>query len=193
MSLLDTTSSTDSPSNPVIVSGIAGASGGVAFDSAGRLYTGNGFDFSPGGSGTGTIRAFAPESWAGGAVNFESAGTYIGDILSASGLLFDTEGNLVVAGGNFGVDSGYVGVVHADALAEALAGLGPIDPLDPLRLRRLDPLGTGAGFFGTAYDPTTGELFVTDGTTWYGTIPAPSVGALMLGAFAFGARRRRHA
>ncbi len=193
VSLLDTSSDTAAPTNPVVVSGIDGFSGGVTFDAAGRLYTGNGFDTSPDGSNTGTIRVFSPESWSGGPVNFETGGTFIGDVLSASSLAFDLEGNLVVAGGNVGVDSGYLGVVHADALAAALAGMGPIDPSDPMQLRRLDPLGTGLGFFGSALDPATGELFATEGSTWHGTIPAPTGATLLLGACVMAARRRRDA
>jgi hypothetical protein len=194
VSLLDTTSEAAAPMNPTIISAIGGASGGVAFDVAGRLYTGNGFDAGPGGSSTGAIRAFDPSSWLGGAANFEAGGFLIGEILSASSLHFDLEGNLIVGGGDFGAgDAGYLGVVHADAIAAALAGMGPIDPTDPLQLRRLDPLGTGMGFFGSAFDAATGELFATAGSTWHGTIPAPAGVTLLLGGVSAAARRRRHA
>ena len=193
VSLLDVTSNPAAPANPVIITNIDGGTAGVAFDSLGRLYTGNGFDISPNGSTTGTIRAFDPALWSSGAADFENDGVFLGNILSAAALLFDRDGNLVVGGGNFPDDAGYLAVVHADAIANALAGFGPVDPLDPLQLRRLDPLGSGDGYFGAAYDPTTGELFATNGVTWYGTIPAPSA-AVILGTLAFAvARRRRHA
>lgn len=194
VTMLDVASSTGAPVNPVIVSGIGGSSAGIAFDRQGRLYTGNGFDPDPSsGSSTGTVRAFDPTEWLGGAVAFETGGVLIGEVLSAGGLLFDAEGNLVVGGGDFPGDAGYLGVINAHALADALAGSGPVDPMDPLQLRRLDPLGTGAGYFGAAIDPVTGELFATTGTTWYGTIPAPTASvAILLGVLA-GSRRRRYA
>lgn len=191
VSLLDVTSSPAAPSNPVIVSGIEGSSGGIAFDAAGRLYTGNGFS-NGSGSLTGAIRAFASDLWEGGAVNFEVAGVLVANLLSGSSMLFDLEGNLIVGGGNFGVDMGYLGVIGADALGAALDGLGPIDPSDVSQLLRLDPLGDGSGYFGSAFNPTTGELFVTNGATWHGTIPGPSALVLMAAAGLHAVRRRRH-
>jgi MYXO-CTERM domain-containing protein len=194
VSVLDVMSSAGAPVNPVVVAGIGGASAGVAFDAAGRLYAGNGFDFDPGSeSVTGTIRAFAPEEWMNGPVDFEAAGVHIADLLSASSLLFDLEGNLVVGGGSFPDDTGYLGVISAAALADALGGIGPVDATNPALVRRLDPLGDGSGYFGTAFDPTTGELFATSGAAWYGTVPTPSAAALLLLVAAGAGRRRRHA
>jgi hypothetical protein len=72
-----------------------------------------------------------------GAVNFEGAGVLIGEVLSGASLLFDAEGNLIVGGGDFGSDAGYLGVLKADRIAGALAGLGPVDPSDPAQLRLL--------------------------------------------------------
>ena len=58
VTLFDTTGvDPANPINPVIVTGIGGASGGVAFDAAGRLFTGNGFQTS-GPSSTGDVKAF---------------------------------------------------------------------------------------------------------------------------------------
>lgn len=191
VSLLDTTSDAAAPVNPIVVSNIGGASAGVAFDAAGRLYTGNGFDLDPdSGSTTGVIRAFSPDLWSGGPADFESSGILIGELLSAGALLFDLEGNLIVGGGDFPDDAGYLGVVHASALANALAGLGPIDPADPLQLRRLDPLGSGFGYFGSAFDASTGELSITDGRTWYATIPTPATALLITLPLALLTRRR---
>ncbi|VAX38878.1 hypothetical protein MNBD_PLANCTO03-862, partial [hydrothermal vent metagenome] len=62
VSLLDTTSDVGSPVNELVITEIAGASAGVAFDSAGRLYTANGFADGSG-SGTGNIRVFEPAEW----------------------------------------------------------------------------------------------------------------------------------
>lgn len=193
VTLLDVTSSTAAPLNPMIVSNIGGASAGIAFDAGGRLYTGNGFDIDPSsGSTTGTIRAFASSEWNGAVpANFETGGALVADVLSAGSLLFDAEGNLIVGGGEFGADSGYLGVINALALADALAGAGPIDSSDLADLRRLDPLGTGAGYFAAAFNPLTGELAVTSGATWHITIPAPAT-FLSASTFAFIFARRRN-
>lgn len=189
VSLLDTTSDPGAPANPVVVSNIAGASSGVAFDSAGRLYTGNGLADGTG-SDTGWLKAFERSAWMGGA-DFETGGVVIGDVLSAGSLEFDAFGNLAVGGGDFGeFDAGYLGVIRAGAIADALAGLGPIDGSDPAQLKRLDPRADGLGYFGAAYNRLTGELYVTDGTTWYATVPAPAGAMLVLAGCAAWGRRR---
>lgn len=193
VSLLDIASSPDAPVNPTIISNIGGASAGIGFDQQGRLFTGNGFDFDDSsGSVTGTIRAFEATDWAAAPADFESAGIFIGEVLSAGSLVFDREGNLVVGGGDFGseFDAGYLGVINADAIARVLAGdpLG-FDPASPADLRRLDPLAAGTGFFGAAFNPLTRELAVTSGSSWFVTVPSPA--AMVLCGFLFGARRNR--
>lgn len=191
VSLLDTRSDPANPVNDLVVTGIAGSSAGVAFDGAGRLYTANGFADGSG-SDTGNIRAFEPGEWMSG-VGFEQGGVLVGDVLSGGSLRFDAAGNLFVGGGDFGeFDAGYLGVINAGAISDALAGLGPIDSGDPLDLRRLDPRGDGFGYFSGAYNEFTGELYVTDGQTWYATIPGPGALALF-GVAGILARRRRHA
>lgn len=191
VSLLDTTSDPNAPINSVIVSNISGASAGIAFDDAGWLYTGNGFA-NGNGSDTGVIKAFDPTSWNAG-VDFENQGVLIGDVLSAGSLTFDDQGNLFVGGGDFGsFDVGYLGIIHADAIADALAGFGAIDTNDPNDLKRLDPRGDGFGFFGAAYNDLTGELYVTDGDMWYATVPTPTTMSLLgLGSVSMCIRRRR--
>ncbi|QKK07945.1 MAG: hypothetical protein HND58_06980 [Planctomycetota bacterium] len=82
VSMLDTTSTPHNPLNETVVTNILGGSAGIAFDSAGRLYTANGFAYGTG-SDTGNIRAFEPADWINGA-DFESDGTLIGDILSGN-------------------------------------------------------------------------------------------------------------
>jgi hypothetical protein len=192
VSLLDVTSSTLAPVNPVIVSNINGASGGIAFDDSGRLYTGNGFGSGAPGSDTGWIRVFDPGDWSvGSPADFELDGVFLGDVLSASSLSIDPDGNLVVGGGDFSEgQTGYLGVVSASAIAGALLGFGPVDINDPLQLKRLDPIGTGSGFFGSSFNPITGELYVTDGSTWWATVPSPGP-ALALVISAGNAFRRR--
>jgi len=192
VSLLDTSSDPASPDNDIVITGIAGSSAGIAFDAAGRLYTANGYADGSG-SMTGNIRAFDPTEWGVGA-DFETGGVLIGDVLSGGSMRFDRDGNLFVGGGDFGdFDAGYLGVLNAHAIADALAGFGPIDPGDPLDLKRLDPRGDGFGWFGSAFNALTGELYVTDGDTWYATVPVPGVlGAFLAGAGLAMQRRRRH-
>ncbi|MGE3109113.1 MAG: hypothetical protein AB7G11_13015 [Phycisphaerales bacterium] len=194
VTLLDVTSPPTAPTNPTIISNIAGASAGIAFDHAGRLFTGNGFDIAPGGSDTGTVRAFLPADWVASPADFEIDGTLVGEVLSAGSLLFDPEGNLFVGGGDFGADfdAGYLAVVNTQAISHALAGMGPINPADPAHLRRLDPLESGAGYFASAFNPLTHELAITSGSTWFVTVPAPASAFIIAAAALPALRRRRH-
>ncbi len=180
-----------SPAPVTIVDNIAGASAGITFDIHGRLYTGNGFA-SGAGSDTGHIKAFDFALWSNGVADFEAQGALIADVLSATSLRFDREGNLLVGGGDsIAGDMGYLGVIEHGALAGALAGLGAIDAGDPSQLLRLTPVDFGIPFFGTAYDPITGTLFATDGSTWYATIPTPGALGALAWAMAFATRRQR--
>lgn len=195
VSLLDVTSSTASPVNPIIVSNINGASGGIAFDDSGRLYTGNGFGAGTPGSDTGWIRVFDPGDWSvGSPADFEVDGVFIGDVLSASSMSIDPDGNLIVGGGDFiEGQTGYLGVISASAIASAMLGSGPVDINDPLQLRRLDPIGNGNGFFGSSFNPITGELYVTDGSTWWATVPSPGPAVALVISAGNAFRRRKRA
>ncbi len=196
VSLLDVTSPTAAPVNPIIINNINGASGGIAFDSAGRLFTGNGFDSGiPGLSETGSHRIFEPSDWSiASPADFEVDGVYLGDILSASSLSMDSEGNLAVGGGDFAEGmTGFMGVISAQAIKDAMGGV-PVDPNDPMDLRRLDPLNNGLGFFGSSFNAFTGELFVTDGAKWWATAPSPGpAAALVIFALDLSRRRKRAA
>jgi hypothetical protein len=201
VSLLDVTSPVGNPLNPTVIDGIGGASGGIAFDGAGRLFTGNGYDLGPGGSTTGTIRAFPRSAWDGvlTPTPFETAGILVGEVLSAASLLFDGEWNLVVGGGDYDAgDTGYLGVVGAPALGAAMSGLGPIDSTDPAQLLRLAPRTDPFAYYGGAYNRATGELYATHGdfltgaNTWYATVPTPgAAGTALLGAAGVALTRRR--
>ncbi len=191
VTLLDVMSDPSAPVNVTIVDNIAGASAGVAFDSAGRLYTANGFGYGGGGSDTGWLKAFEPAAWQHGPADFEGEGTLIGDVLSGVSLAFDAFGNLAIGGGDYAEgDYGYLGVIGAGAIADALAGLGPIDRNDPLQVRMLLPPTGGFAFFSASYNGATGELYAFDAGEWFATVPAPASLAL-LGLAALGARRRR--
>ena len=171
VTVLDITSPNPlSPVNTTIVDNIGGASGGIAFDSAGNLYTGNGFR-STGPSSTGAVKAFANAVWiaalgGGPPVDFEADGVLIVDVLSASPLAFDGNGNLIVGGGDFSssADFDFVALVRASAVADALAGMGPADPENPHEVWRIDPeKANDFNFFSATYDPTLGRLYVRDG------------------------------
>lgn len=201
VSLLDVTSNPSSPVNPRVVENIGGASAGVAFDSAGRLFTGNGFDGAPGGSDTGWIKAFDAAVWTnpGMPADFESGGVHVATLLSANSLGFDHEGNFFAGGGVFGGEAGYAALVSAGALADAILHGTPVDPADPVQVRRLDPRAQPSAMYDPVFNPVTGELYLgytsfTDGSnTWYATVPAPGAGPLLALIAAVIRRRRRDA
>ncbi len=205
VSLLDTTSDPDAPVNPLIVDNIGGSPAGISFDVDGFLYTGNGFA-GGGPSDTGFVKALAPADWQGGLsgepADFENEGVFLVDLLSAGSLGFDNAGNFFMGGGDFTGDAGYFALISHDALADALAGIDPVDVNDPLEVRTFDPEGSGtAGTYRVAYNAFTGELYGgwADGysagapVTWaLHDVPAPaSASALMVLAGAW-RRRGRH-
>ena len=169
VTVLDTTSANPSiPDNPTIIDNVGGASGGVAIDQAGNLFTGNGFTNS-GPSGTGLIKAFTFAQWTGAIggtpLDFEAEGIEVVDVLSASPMEFDSGGNLLVGGGEFAAAGqfDYVAVVSAGAIADALAGGGPINTHDFAQVRRLDPdASNGSAFYTFAYGSNRSEIYVND-------------------------------
>lgn len=172
VSLLDVAGDPASPTNPIIIDNIDGASAGVGVDDSGAIYTGNGFDFSPGAPGTsetGWIKRFSPSEWMSGA-DFESDGLLIADILSAGVLRFDRDGALIVGGGDFDAgDTGALAVIHADALDMAIQSGVAVDANDPAQVKRLDPLGDGSGFYGAIFNSATDEILITEAAGWFAT------------------------
>ncbi len=164
---LDVTS--PDPANPIVVtilSGIGGASGGVAFDQFGSLYVGNGF-MSTGPSSTGAVKAFSETAWrgamnGGGPINYETAGDLVVDILSATSLGFDAEDNLHVAGGDFNISKvDFVALVRGPNVWNATHGGGSVDIADTTQVRRLDPdLANAFNFYGVVANKTTRELLL---------------------------------
>jgi hypothetical protein len=211
---LDSTSaSTSSPSNVTLVDSIGGASGGIAFDSAGNMFTSDGFK-SAGPSVTGEVMAIPSSAWhaalAGGTpVHFETQGIPIVALLSASPIGFDSAGNLVVGGSNsFGSppDDNYFAIVHAPAVAAALAGGGLINTSDPSKVRKLDPdTSSSTSSYAVGANTVRGELYAVPfgSTTVYDfgapanapALPGAAIGALAIGLALVGAmpRRRRTA
>ena len=193
-----------------IVSNIGGASAGITFDAAGNLYTGNGFDFAPGGSDTGSIKAFNASAWqpalAGGpAIDFENSGIEVADLLGAMSLGFDSFGNLFVGGSDFfggSGDLGYAGLVDGDAVLARLldpSGTSIIDALSSTDvLRQFDsPQFAIDGQLPPSwvFNDATGELYLRyfeQGEVFVYQIPAPgSLAILGLGSLAASRRRRR--
>ncbi len=184
--------------NTTIISGIHGGSGGVAFDTQGRLFAGNGYA-NGNGSNTGEIRAFERAAWqaalATSPINFESSGTVIGEALSANTLGFDVEGNLHVGGGDFSEpDYDYAGLVSAAAITDAIGGGGPIDRLDPVDLRRFDPdAGSDFNFYSVGASPLNAEIYVKDygvDTLHVYEIPEPATAAMLFIGAILGCVRR---
>ncbi len=197
VTLLDTLSNSAAPTNPVIMDNIGGGSGGVAFDAAGNLYTGNGFAIE-GPSATGEIRAVDRDAWSaaltgGLPADFENGGVLVADLLSAASLGFDAEGNLHVGGGEFGGgDSNFAALVRSSAVMAALTGGGSADRLDSTEVRLLDPDAiSDANFYGVNFNAITGELYLRDGSTVYPyVVPEPTTLALLsIGAFSLLRRR----
>lgn len=150
-----------------IIQAIAGSPAGVTIDQSGNLYSGNGLGLDP--SATGIIKAFPLSEWmaplsGGSAINFESGGTLVANLLSAAFLGFDKQGNLYVGGGDFatGADRGYTAIVSKSAIEEALAGGSPVSSASPVnKLQRLDP-DPDENFWFVNSNWVTGELYLKD-------------------------------
>ncbi len=194
VTVLDTNSPNPlAPNNRTIIAGIGGSSGGIALDAQGNLFTGNGFA-GDGPSGTGAIKVFSSSSWegayaGGGApLNFETQGTLVADVLSASPLDFDAEGNLLVGGGDFSATSeiDFVALVRAATIASALAGQGLANTNDPSQVRKLDAdAANDFNFFFTVSNRSMGRFYSKDvaGTKVY-TYGVPSPFATQVLAYA---------
>ncbi len=170
--------------NSTRVISLDGASGGVAFDGSGNLFTANGYDFIPGGSATGDIRAFLAGDIAQvlsgqqGAIDFATSGQFIGQVLSGSDLGFDAAEHLFVGGGD--IDRGqydYFAVADGDAVRRALAGMGALEWPD---LFSDDPDENPFSFYSARYNTLTGEWLVASGSSslLYRYAPIPAPGAL---------------
>lgn len=191
--VLDTITS----SAATVVGNIGGASAGVAFDSAGNLYTGNGFDAVAGGSSAGWVKAFSAASWQNALatntpLDFEASGAPIVDLLSAYPIGFDASGNLFVGGSDiFGTgDSGYAALVDAEAVANAVAVPQSTPPITPGSSAAVLRKFASASAFDTPYwnfNAATGELYLsyafTDGpVNVYAAVPEPSCILLFVAA-----------
>lgn len=174
VSRISFTNNTTDPVPTRILTGIGGASGGVALintPTGPRLYTGVGFEGN--GLPAGDIRGFdllslvtshSPTNYA--------TGTPIpgGPALSASTLTFDANGTLLVGGFDGGAALA-INIVTGDRTA-------------------LSPAGTTGGYH-VAFNTLTNEALIThNGIAYRYTIPTPAT-AMILGAFGLLATPRR--
>lgn len=129
-----------------IISNIPGASAGIAFDAAGDLVTGIGWDADD--SRTGEVAIFGAAALehaleSGASLDYDTAERVVAkNLLSADSLGFDAEGDLYVGGGDvFGSSGhyGYADVVTASVVSRVLAGGAPADPSVPGDITEIDP------------------------------------------------------
>ncbi|MGH7131348.1 MAG: hypothetical protein ACREJO_05320 [Phycisphaerales bacterium] len=173
---------TDATGQPVatqIITGIGGASGGVAIR-GGRVWTGVGF--TNGSLATGDIRSFdlLVVNSAPSAVSYLTGAAIVGGpVLSASPLAFDAAGNLLVGGGDsFGgtSETGYAAVVDL-ATGQRL---------------QLSPAGTQQVIYSVAFNNVTNELLVTaNGIAYRYAVPTPGACAVVAFGGLLASRRKR--
>ncbi|WP_161626881.1 endonuclease/exonuclease/phosphatase family protein [Desulfospira joergensenii] len=184
--LLNVNSSIQAPEISTLISGIGGASAGIAFDGKGNLYTGNGFE-SLGPSHTGTIKRFSSTAWHRAwknatPLNFEKEGTFIVDILSAGFLGFDASGNLHVGGSDKfgeGLDVNFAALIRKSALERAVKEGIPVEIHDPEALFRMDPDTQNAvSEYRLIANPLTRELILWTGSTAYVYRPGQKKGLI---------------
>ncbi|APR82668.1 Hypothetical protein A7982_08017 [Minicystis rosea] len=129
-----------------VIDDIAGASGGIAFDAAGDLVTGVGWD--PNGTRTGELKIFDAASidallMGGGSLDYDTEGHVLATgMLSADSLGFDDDGNLFVGGGDvFGTSGhhGYVNIIDQSVVTRVLADGAPADAGNPAEVGTLAP------------------------------------------------------
>jgi hypothetical protein len=148
-----------SPITPVpILNGVAGASGGIAFDAGGNLVTGIGLDFNstPTQSRTGELKLFpaakidavlnggTPLSYdpAVGSTSTPDGLLLATGMLSADFLGFDAKGNLFVGGGDaFGTSGhlGYANLIDSSVITRVLGGGTSVDVSDTALVATIAP------------------------------------------------------
>ncbi len=146
----------DNPSVHVdLITDIPGSSAGVCLDDEGNIYTGNGYA-NYGLDETGLIKSFTladlPLAW--------SAGTGVGDVLSAGSLIWAGNGVILVGGGDtFGTSGDYNYFAALDTATGAK--LWELDP-DPASSSYYK-LNANAGRFAASiwnYTPHNGTIFL---------------------------------
>ena len=141
-----------------IVEDIPGASAGVGFDEEGNLYTGIGLD--PNEQRTGEIRRFSSldveqSIQTETPLDFDDDGEFVAQVLSATGLFFDEEGDLWVGGGALS-ENGQQGFI-AEVNPQTGEIIRRVDPSDG------DPDSGPQNFFQIGItDPISSTIGATD-------------------------------
>jgi hypothetical protein len=148
---VDTEASEPSKAVRLIVAGIPGASGGVAFDQHGNLITGNGYSYSSSSSqsGTGQLKIWSAADVATTLTSESASLDYLGTghvladhVLSAAWLGVDSDNNLHVGGGDaFGgsADVGYAALIDSGVLSRVLAGGARLDRENTQEFKTIAP------------------------------------------------------
>ncbi|MEX0937032.1 MAG: PEP-CTERM sorting domain-containing protein [Pirellulales bacterium] len=139
------------PTTDLVITGMA-ASGDVAFDAAGNLYTADGF-----GPAAGLVKRFDLVDWQtartdGTPLSFSTDGDELLTFSSGASLRIDVDGNIIVGGGRF------------DLPFSESNGIGLFSP-DGSEMRILDPNMANndqGNFYTLGYNPATGEIFVQE-------------------------------
>lgn len=164
-----------------ILSGIGGASGGIAINGD-TLITGVGF--AGGGFVAGDMRAFSTAALLSVSMPFAyGSGTQVpgGPVLSASPLAFDALGQLLVGGGDSATFGGRGDVGYAAV----------IDLATGQRLQ-LNPAGGTTARYSVDFNPITSESWIsTGGVVYRYAIPAPGAAGIVLLSLLSASRRNR--
>lgn len=146
---VDTEAPEPSTAVRTIIDHIPGASGGVTFDHAGNLITGNGYTYSPSDSGTGQLKIWSAAQIANAfdtepaPLDYLATGHVLAEhVLSAAWLGVDSSNNLHVGGGDaFGGshDFGYAALLDASVLSRVLEGGAALDRSSPAEFTEIAP------------------------------------------------------
>jgi hypothetical protein len=149
----------------LLVDGIPGAPSGVAFDRRGNLYAGLGFGQDP--ARTGEIRRFGRAAirsalLTGIALDFDSDGELVVQVLSGSNLQFDLFGRLWVGGGDIIGPTGSFGF------------FAQVDPRTGQVLERFDPTDGDPDdqdvvFYFLAFTPVGCRIAAVDEFAFFGS------------------------
>lgn len=153
---------TSVPNDPggALIQNIPGASGAIGIDPFGNLVTGLGF--APPGQ-TGEIRYFSSAQvfnalGTGTPLDYGVDGALLAsNVLSASSLGFDAEGNVHIGGGDAfgggaGTETGYAAVIEASVVARVAGGGAPVDEGNGSEYKELAP-------DSCEDDPATGAIY----------------------------------
>jgi len=159
ISILDTRSSPDDVVFDAVIDGLF-ASAGVAVDTAGAIYTAEGYRVD-GYLATGTVKRFSATQWQdarneGTPLDFRYRGSLVppsGQAYSSAGsLLLDAAGHLLIGGGLLGS-----GTDQTEGFAVVRPVSGTARRFDPA-----DPSHEQENFYSLTYNDVTGDIFAVE-------------------------------